>query len=160
MKATNVHKLKEIDRETLDNITADVPTNELRSSGSKLSFWSVDSLGKLEEAALAIALSGQRLEDIQIVAIDREALEQNFSLEESEGQTAAKFLKNTHIDVCDITHKKLLNLLQYYKDAIEQNHYFRYRTKEIKEIVRRAKLSGGIDYEMSSERLKEDINRL
>ena len=64
-----INKKKNIDalrgNLNVDELTADMPTGELRTTNGTLSTWIVESLGELNEAILAIAVTSSKVSKIQ-----------------------------------------------------------------------------------------------
>ena len=60
-----INKKKNIDalrgNLNVDELTADMPTGELRTTNGTLSTWIVESLGELNEAILAIAVTSSKV---------------------------------------------------------------------------------------------------
>lgn len=69
-------------------------------------------------------------------------------------------LIDMHRDICGITHGSLDILLGAYKDAVEQGLCKRYKTKQLRELVRTALSEGIVDIEGANEGLVEDIREL
>lgn len=160
MRSSNVISISECTKEELLNISSDVTTNEFRTSDSKLSVWAIDSLDDLDKAALAISMGGQRIEDIKMIAIDDSKLTNQFELEKTPGETAATSLIGMHRDLCKITHSSLTILLNIYKEAIDDCLCFRYKTNELKELVKSALDNNQIDIKAANETLANQLKKL
>lgn len=50
-----------IEKESIEDIYADVPSNEFRTTKGTLSTWIIDTLDNLENAVLAIAVSSTKI---------------------------------------------------------------------------------------------------
>lgn len=160
MRSSSEKSLAGWEKDDLRNITSDIATNEFRSSNSKLSVWYIDSLEDLDKAALAIAMSGQRIEDFKLIAIESKDIEDNFSIDNSPGITIVTDLIEIHRDICSITHCSLDVLLSAYKTAIDDQKCFRYKTKQIKDIVRGALDNNRIDISSANDKLSEELSAL
>ena len=160
MRSSSESILKACPKTNLKNITSDVTTNEFRSSNSELSVWKINTLEDLDDAALAIVLGGQKFEDFKLMVVDSGIIEGNFEIKKSPGSTAAIPLIDMHRDICGITHGSLDILLGAYKDAVEQGLCKRYKTKQLRELVRTALSEGIVDIEGANEGLVEDIREL
>ena len=156
MRSSNESLICSCAKENLLDITADVTTNEFRTSESKLSVWLIDSMDELDKAALAISMGGQRIEDIKIIAIDLSKLEGHFILEKSPGITVATPLIDMHRDICGITHNSLTFLLDAYKEAVDSSMCIRYKTKKLKTLVKNAITANQIDIE-AAEAINEKL---
>lgn len=64
----------------IDELTADMPTGELRTTNGTLSTWIVESLSELNEAVLAIAVTSSKVSKMDFLIIDTEILN-NHNLE-------------------------------------------------------------------------------
>ena len=163
MRQSNVNSITNCSKEKILDITADVTTNEFRTSEGKLSVWLIDSLDELDKAVLAIAMSGQKIEDFKIAVINFDNIKNAFELDESPGITAVTSLACMHRDICGITHSSLEVLLKAYKDAADDGRCIRYKTKEIKRLTKNALIDKQIDIEAvetTNERLAEQLKEL
>ena len=91
-------------------ISADAITADLRTLGGTLSFWrsSSEAAGDLEDAALAIAAAGQRLDRIEVVWLAIEDLHADgHILRDSPGQTPVADLAERHVDICQLDYVRL-----------------------------------------------------
>ena len=76
-----VRKLNKMDRlsvlaETPDvnKLYADIPTTEFRTTEGSLSTWIIESLDKINEAVLAIAITSSKISKMDCIIIDTELL--------------------------------------------------------------------------------------
>ena len=76
-----VRKLNKMDRlsvlaETPDvnKLYADIPTTEFRTTEGSLSTWIIESLDKINEAVLAIAITSSKISKMDFIIIDTELL--------------------------------------------------------------------------------------
>lgn len=163
MRSSNESHLLGCEKHELSNIIADVTTNEFRTSDGKLSVWLINSLEDLKEAALAICMGGQRIEDLKLMVIDLAEIEAYFSLDKSPGNTAIASLVDMHRDICGISHASLTVLLEAYKDAVDSDRCVRYKTKDLKGIIKEALENHRInidDVAETNERLAEELRKL
>lgn len=160
MQSSSVNKLENLEKDHLESISSDVTTNEFRTSGSKLSVWYITTENELDNAALAIALGGQKLENFKLMLLESERVETFFTVNDSPGSTCIEELASSHRDICGITHESLINLLKLYKDAVDEEKCFRYRTKEIKDLVKVALKEKKVQIQDASEKLQKDLEDL
>lgn len=161
MRSSNVPLLEDWPENTLlGRISADVSTNEFRSKDSELSTWRIESMEELDQAAIAVALSGSRIEDIQLMAMDQSFIEKTFKIGLTEGETLAKRLRGTHRDIQGVTHDSLDILLVAYKDAADNKRCVRYLTQRLKELIKAELDIGEVDIEAASKPMKKDLNAL
>ena len=163
MRSSNVNVLLEWSKNDLVNISSDVTTNEFRTQDSTLSFWLIDSLDDLDKAALAISLGGQKIEDLKLIVIESAKLEDHFRLEKTPGVSLATHLLDMHRDVSGITHGSLNILLNVYKESVDNDRCYRYKTSNLKKIIKNALIADQIDIEqaeMTNARLASDLKKL
>lgn len=160
MRANSIPAITSCDKAHLLSISADVTTNEFRTTDSKLSVWRIDSIQDLDKAALAISLGGQRIESIKVVILDMDAIEDFFQLDKSKGLTVATGLVNIHRDICGITHSSLEKLLFAYKNAVDSSNWKQYGAKQLKELIKTALLANQVDIESAPPELAEQLKSL
>ena len=88
---------------TAGEISADAVTGDLRTRDNALSVWHcrTDRNGDIEDAALAIAAAGDRLDKIDIVWLaDEELRADGHILKVTRGITPIKDLADRHVDIC------------------------------------------------------------
>ena len=138
--------------EVPDEVPADAITGGcVRTQHNTLSVWEVPDENKIDEAVLAIVSAGDHLECIDAAPIDREYLEENeIECKQTEGNTPVKNLANTHIDLSDLTYKKLGIIAYHIANKFREGKVTRYTEGRIKRILRAA---------VKKKRLKaEDLN--
>lgn len=159
MRSDNVPLLEDWPKnEPLGKITADISTNEFRSKDSELSTWRIESMEELDQAA--IALSGSKIEDIQLMAVDQSVIEPTFEIGVTEGETLAKRLKETHRDIRGVTHESLDQLLVAYKEAAYNKRCVRYLTQRLRELIKAEMEIGEVDVEAASKHMRKDLDAL
>ena len=132
--------LVEID--DINKMDADIPTTEFRTTDGKLSTWIIDSLDRLDEAVLAIAVSSSEITKMDFIIIDTELLSK-YNLEYKQtyaGQDiAVPDLQNTHYDILNVSIEKLATCTQVYQSIIKEDpecekYIIRFVAGEIKDI--------------------------
>ena len=91
-------------------VSADAVTGDLRTRENTLSFWRcpTEANGDIENAALAIAAAGDRLDKLDIVWLaDSELLTDGHTLKETEGRTPVTDLAKRHVDICELDYVRL-----------------------------------------------------
>lgn len=68
---------KLVDKECVEDIYADVPTCEFRTTKGCLSTWLIESLEDIDNAVLAIAVSSSQISKMDFIIIDTAVLDQN-----------------------------------------------------------------------------------
>ena len=116
-------------------------TGDLRTQDNSLSFWrcrdGVD--GDVEEAALAIAAAGDRLDKIDIVWLpDDELRADGQILKDTEGRTPVVDLADRHVDICKLDYTRLGRVAQRVVAAIEGGRCRRLTKVRIKGLLVRA----------------------
>lgn len=152
--------------ECIEDVFADVPTNEFRTTDGALSTWKIDTIEDLENAVLAIAVSSSKISKMDFIIIDTELLEQN-NLDYMQTYAGMEIpipdLQDTHYDIVDISLKKLLDCSNVYKKIIveendeEENFIIRFTEAEIKEILKKAILQKRVNKEKATKSIKEII---
>jgi len=139
-----INKKKNIDalrgNLNVDELTADMPTGELRTTNGTLSTWIVESLGELNEAILAIAVTSSKVSKMDFLIIDTEILN-NHNLEFKQTYAGRDIpipdLQDTHYDIVNLSMGKLVNCVLAYKD-VDGKLVVRYSEGQIKDILKKA----------------------
>ena len=62
---------------SIEDIYADVPTNEFKTKDGTLSTWHIKSLDDIEDAVLAISLTSSKIDKMDFIIISTDILDQN-----------------------------------------------------------------------------------
>jgi hypothetical protein len=117
-------------------VTADAVTGDLRTQNNNLSLWQISDLSELHEAALAIVSGQERLDAIDLAALDEnELIEKGFSVQETLGSTPVKELQEIHRKVVSLTCNDLHPLAQVVISSFRQQRVTRIGKKRILDIV-------------------------
>lgn len=168
-KLSKRDKLSDLgDTTDVRKINADIPTAEFRTSNGTLSTWIIDSLEKLNEAVLAIAVSSTEITKMDFIIIDTDLLSNN-GLEYMQtyaGQDiAVPDLQDTHYDIINVSIEKLVNCTQVYQSIVKmdpegEKYILRFAAGEIRDIIKEAILANRINEELASKKLKLEIEKL
>lgn len=155
-----------LDEECVDDICADIPTNEFRTKNGTLSAWCIKSPDNIDDAVLAIAVTSSKISKMDFIIIDTQLLEQNglkFVQSYAGIDLPIQDLQDTHYDITDITLKKLSNCAMVYKsiyelDSGEDKYIRRFTQHEIKEKLIHAFKESRIDKSKVSKPIREIID--
>ena len=147
-------------RVTAANIKADAVTGDLRTRGNTLSFWACPSGrdGDVEEAALAIAATWDRLDKLDLVWLaicDIQA--DGHTLQETPGKTPVADLVNRHVDLCKLDYGQLGKVAQRVAMAIVASRYRRLTKKSVKNLLVKAVEQGRISPDQLSAGLQKEV---
>ena len=143
-------------------ISADALTGDLRTTGNALSFWRCGKGAEddVEEAVLAIATSGDRLDKIDIVWLDEADLRiDGQTLRNSPGATPIKELANRHVDVCRLDCVRLGSIAHRAVASIQANRCRRLKRRQVRELVTTAVEQDRIDLDELPEHIRAEIAR-
>jgi len=117
-------------------VSADAVTGDLRTQNNNLSLWKISDLSEFREAALAIVSGHERLDTIDLVALDEAELsEVGLSVRETFGATPVEELQRIHRDVVSLTYEDLRPIAQAVISGIRQERVKRISKKEILDII-------------------------
>ncbi len=121
----------------------DAITHCIKTKGNTLSLWQIESIDKLEEAALAIIGCHDRPEPFDVVAINyTDIADKGLTSISNEGTTRVSDLNNTHLDIIDITYQKLGTLASLIYDSLRQDMVRRYEIERQGEVLHEAIQAG------------------
>src|SRR6056297_3423172 len=81
-------------------LSSDAITGCLRSSRNTISVWKIESEDDLEEATLALAAAGKRLDTFDVVILNGDKLSDlEIQMEQTDGRTVVSDLVNNHFDL-------------------------------------------------------------
>ena len=141
-------------------ISADAVTADLRTQGGTLSFWrcSTEANGDLEEAVLAIAAAGDRLDKIEVVWLAVEDLQgDGLTLKDSSGLTRVADLTRRHVDVCKLDCVRLGKVAQRVAEAIGFGRYRPFTRRRVKGLLLKAIKEGRINPDELPENFRKDL---
>lgn len=158
-----------LESKNIEDIFADVPTSEFRTTKGTLSTWIIEKLEDLDNAILAIAVSSSKISKMDFIVIDTELLDKN-GLEYKQTYAGIDIpiedLQDTHYDIVNISLKKLANCVNVYKtillkeDVDEEKYIIRFTESEIKEKLKEAIMQNRVDKNKASKSIREIIEKL
>ena len=143
-------------------ISADAVTGDLRTQGDSLSFWrcDTDANDDVEDAALAIAAAGERVDRLDIVWVSQDQLlSDGQTLMDSRGRTPLSEMADQHVDVSRLDYVRLGSLARHVVAAVK-NHRCRRLTKgRVKKLLSTAVEQGRVKTEDLADALRAEITR-
>ena len=143
-----------------EEISADAVTIDLRTQENVLSFWQcpTDAVDGVEEAALAIAAAGERVDKLDIVWLDDQELQDDGqTLRNSEGRTPVTRLADLHVEVSRLDYVRLGSVARRIVAAIEANKYRRLTRRRVKELIAEAVEQGHIDIDRLEDKVRAEV---
>ena len=146
-----------------DEIPSDAITIDLRTQGNALSFWQcpTDAVSDVEEAALAIAAAGERVDRLDVVWLDDQELQDDGqTLRNSQGRTPVKRLADLHVEVFRLDYVRLGSVAHRIVAAIEANRYRRLTRRHVKKLIAAAVEQGRIDLDALQDKVRAEVATL
>lgn len=151
----------------VDQLTADMPTGELRTTNGTLSAWIVESLSEVNEAILAIAVTSSKISKMDFLIIDTEILK-NYDLEFKQTYAGRDIpipdLQDSHYDIVNLSMGKLKNCVLAYKAVVDKDVdgklVVRYSEGQIKDILKKAFVDDRVDISKAEGRIKDMFQQL
>ena len=145
-----------------DEVCADAITGTrgrgLGTLGNTLSVWEIPHEGELEKAILAIVSGYERLETVDVVMLDRSAIEAaGIRIQNNTGRTPFKEFENKHHDLLDLNYKSLGQLAGLIVSELDTGRVKRVRLAEAEKLVRKAIAGGTIHPENLKESMRAQI---
>jgi hypothetical protein len=117
-------------------LPADAVTADLRTQGNCLSVWRMASVEEITEIALAVVSSQERLDDIDLVAMDEDEVAAcGLSVEGTAGLTPVRDLQERHSDIVSLTYDDLGGLGRAVVNGIRNERIWRIRSKQIVDLL-------------------------
>ena len=141
-------------------ISADAVTADLRTQDNKLSFWKCGDGERAEvnEAALAIAASYERVDKIVLVWLAADDLQSDGqTLKDTEGRTPVSGLADLHVDVCRLDYIRLGKVAQRVVTALKKDRYLQLRKARVKELLAAAVKQERIDPDDLQQDVRKDL---
>lgn len=147
----------------LDDISSDALTSCLRTRNNQLSFWNckTTSIAEVEIIALALAGGMERIDSIDIVLIPKRVLnESQFQFEQNPGSTAVTDLKDLHVDMVQLTAKKLCQLVSIVAPNVRNStSCFRFTRTKMLGFLSNAINEDRVELEKLFDKVTEQLNR-
>ena len=137
-------------------------TGDLRTQKDTLSFWRCRTGANvdIEDAVLAIAAAGERLDKLDIVWLaDNELQADGHILKDTEGRTPVADLSEKHVDICKLDYVRLGNVAQRVAAAIEEQRFRRLTKARVRGLLVAAVQQGRIIPDQLADRLRAEIGR-
>ena len=141
-------------------ISADAVTGDLRTQKDTLSFWRcrTGANDDIEDAVLAIAAAGERLDKLDIVWLaDNELQADGHTLKDTEGRTPVADLSEKHVDICKLDYVRLGKVAQRVAAAIEEQRFRRLTKARVRGLLVAAVQQGRIIPDQLADRLRAEI---
>lgn len=144
-------------------IPADAVTADLRTQGNKLSLWQCFSgaTGEVEDAALALATVGDRVDKIDIVWISENDLRadgQDWNV--TKGNTRVTDLIWCHVDVALLDFGRLGSVAYRILAAIEAGQIRRLTKKRVAKLIAKAVREKRVELADLEEKVRIEVSRL
>ena len=158
-------KVMELNTESdINNASADLVTGEFRTTNNKLSTWYIEDLNSIDDAVLAIAISGTDVSKIDVIIINTDILKEKdvkYSQTYAGMDIGVPDLQDTHYDLEEITLKKIISCCHIYKElANEKNadtYIIRYTKKDVLKLFDDAIAKKRVEIENTRENVKTEI---
>lgn len=160
IKNSNLYKIKDCD--SYEMIAADVLKQECSTTSNTLSFWKCKSLDNMKDTFKAILLSTTSIETTQFIIVDDQQLnEYKIETDDSEpGVTGYLGFENLHVNFCNLTYRKIGELLQIYKNTLLKSEYIpKIQKEDVKNYIKEVKQAGLINLDNIHPDLLKDINK-
>ncbi len=147
---------------SVSEIPADAVTGDLRTQNNALSFWQcgMGSEDSVNDAALAIASAGDRVDKIDIVWFSDEDLRADGQTwRDTEGRTPVTDLVGRHIDVEGLNYARLGKIARRIVVAIEENRYLRLTKARVTKLLATAVGQGRIDLDDLREGVQKEVRK-
>jgi hypothetical protein len=148
--------------QSLEALSADALTADLRTINNTLSLWEIDSEDKLSDAVLALAVSKnvKKFEKMDLVLIPKETiLTKQLSISASPGDTFAEELSDTHREVVDLRYPSLGVFAQIIIDLLSRNAPATITKTKVENIVKAAYNDKTIDISCLPEDMQRTIKK-
>ena len=146
----------------LGEIPADAVTADLRTQNNTLSFWrfGTDSGSSIDDAALAIAAGGNRIDRFFLVCLrDEELHDDNQVLCDTVGRTPVDDLTDLHVDVCGLDYVRLGKVARRILTAVEENRYCCLTKRRILDLIVSAVQQDRVNLEDLADRIQSEVKR-
>ena len=144
-------------------ISADAVTADLRTQENSLSFWQcgIGEEAEVEEAALAIASAGDRVDRLDLVWLDDNVLRADGqTLKNTAGRTPVAELAKRHVDVYRLDYVRLGKVAHRVAAAIEEDRFLRLRKARVAKLLAAAVKKGRIDLGNLTESVQAEVGKL
>lgn len=162
-KFSKINTLSKIEySEDVFDTPSDLLKQEFSTTQNTLSFWKFDSFNNLDDSLKAVLLSCTKIEKSVFIIIDDKLLTKyNLRTDDTEpGKTGYLGYDKLHVNLCDLTYRKIGSVLNMIKDVSTIKEYRYELTKdEVKRLIKDVCISGKYDETNTNDQLKADINK-
>ncbi len=144
-------------------IPADAVTVDLRTQENTLSFWQCGdgATDKVEEAALALAAGGNRVDKLEIIWISEDELRADGQdWDETEGRTPVADLNNLHIDLLRLDFVRLGKVANSVATAIKDSRYCHLSKGCVRILLASAVKQGRVELADLEEKVQMEVVKL
>ena len=140
------------------DVPADVIAIDLKTSANTLSVWEIEDEVNLDDAVLAIASGGNKLDTIDIVWIEKIELEKKgVEFIASPGRTPIEYLVKTHLDLTGLNYFKIGLIAESITTKIASSKIKRYTTGELKKLFNAAIDKGLVEKSLLDEGIRKGL---
>ncbi len=143
-------------------IPADAVTIDLKTSGNTLSFWrcGTEADRQVEEAALAIAAAGDRVDRLDVVWVSDEDLEADGqALENTKGRTPVPGLVERHVDIQNLDYVRLGKVADRIVAAIARGQRRLLTKKQVAKLLAAAVNEGRVGLDDLREKVQSEVRK-
>ncbi|OMD64651.1 hypothetical protein BSK62_16915 [Paenibacillus odorifer] len=142
----------------VDTLSADAISSCLRTSNNTLSTWEVESKDQIEEAVLALACSAQRIENVDVIFMDRdEVADFGFVIIPTPGKTVVDDLVRHHYDICNLNYKSIGGFASLILKSFHEEKHLRFTASKVKAIIRKAVEDERVNLSMLDEKIQKAL---
>lgn len=143
-----------------EDVSADAITNCTKTKNNSLSVWEVPNEDQVDEAVLAILSGHDHLETFDIVVLQStELMELGISLDHSKGICGVRDLVDNHVDIIELTYRKLGILAEKITEGFQLGKVKRYRKTQLKALLLKAISDNRLDICDLSEYVRKKIEQ-
>ena len=146
----------------MDEIPADAVTIDLKTSGNTLSLWRCGTGAdrQVEEAALAIASAGDRVDKLDVVWVSGDdLLADGQTLRDTDGKTRVPKLVKHHVDIQNLDYVRLGKVANRIVAAIDGDHYRRLTKKKVLRLLAAAVRERRVDLAKFPEDVQLEVRK-
>ena len=143
---------------------ADTLTGDLKTVSNSLSLWSIETLDKLNDAVLALALMRNQLTRLDVIVIEKDKIVSK-DLEilntHTNGKTPYIGFEKYHYDLINLNYEKLGVFSQIVIDNIaDEEKCIRYPKNQVSTLLYEGFKNDKFDIHELDDRLKEDLQKV
>lgn len=160
-KISSLNRIKCTDKTVVpDEVSADL-LKEFNTHDNTLSFWQCENLTDINETLKAIIFSGNKIENLQFIVFnDNDFTNYHIGITPCDGKTGYRNFEKKHIDIINLTYKKIGSLLLLLKNISEQSNFLPYKDRnEIKNYIKEAYTQNLVDEQKLNQDLLNDIKK-